>query len=1739
MSDLAELGIEVKTTGAEEASSALDKLASVADKATDAISNFSKSADTIKTATGGFSEGVKTATSSMTNFSLSVASFVGNLAAQTVERLTDSVKDFIKEIVEAGIQSEKSGVALAYIGAQAGWTTKQINDTKDAFAEQGIVGKQATDVILKLAAAHLSAADTAKVAKLAADLSVGSQLSEAEAADKLTRAIATGAGRGLLALNLKVNLAGAEKKVAEATGATNGVISQQTAVQTRLNAILDAAAPRMGAHAALQNTMYIASLNLKNAWTLMTEAMGEDILPLIKPAFVGVEQLVHDLTESVKDLGPGIQESFSSFLNLAPVQQIGATFKTIFGDIGDVIGDIGDKIARFTSSDAMKGFLQDIASAFSSLEPLIKDAVGFIDDLISAMIDAAGSPLAQWVGKELSLAFQNLAGAILDSKALLHDLKSAADDFVKSPLGQFIGRELLGAFKDLIKGIEDSTFQLRQFMVIAKAAWEQGKAFLDMGISGAETLKRIQKAGSDMTKGLADLDKQRAAQIAKANAPIPKLPLPKPESTLPTPKATGDGTYQVPGMGGGGRQKVDESDRMIAQAAIDELKARQKITGDLDQELKIKDEQIDLELKSKIDRLKEQEKSGKITASAVRIATALDQRAALEEKIAASLEIEDQKRKRSIDLSAGIADDLNNQAKAQSQVTSSIVRQNQLAAETLARSQDQDQAEFADKIKLKEEWEGMTKEVGDQRIAQHQATLDAQAYAENVRQQQAVINDTYQKQRDQLDITSTSLGFQQGAADSYSQQQKIAQSQLNIQFQIRETQDNQQIALAKTLVDYEQSATYQKAIADKQAIELDRHNAIVAQLGKSTDIYETISGGLENMSTAVKNHDWVKAFDSLEQALTKYQQTINNADATLGQKTGAFGGLLAGLGNITGNTALKDIGGLIAVLGKLSDLGKKATTNDPVEKLNNATDTMVTSSKNMAGGLSDATFALKGFTSALGGGIGTDKLFSGLKIPVSGLNDIFAGFNIPKATFDSINTAGISFSNLNFKMDDSISSFGRLTQTVSGSQTGTGSGGVISSIAQMGRGIASLFSGGGAAGGGAGGLGGGLGSVGGAVSGLGGLLGGGLGGVLSTVGSFLGPIGAVVGLVSSLFGGGGKSAQQRRDEENKAAQQALQGKQQQVEQQQQQQRQEQQQLELRLVQASGDQMAILNAQRQIELQNVMATDTALAKQVYDAEDQQRRYTQVHTLQLSQLQMQADLTGSSADKMALLTAQRQDELKAIDDSIKPLQNLMYAAQDSAQAVTDAQKAVADANQAVADAKQAVADAKAALTDAYNRELDALNTKLTAATDRVTKAHQDLTDAYNAEAAKLSDTISQFQGFSKSLTDFKTSLAKAQTATLSPENQYFALKAQFEDVSKKSQLGDTTALTQLPDVAEQFRQASLQYFGAAGKGYQDDFAKIEDATNKAINVANRIADNAQKKLDNLTAKVSVYLTDLNKTTLSVNDAIKNLQTANQAQAAVQAQISALTGIYNAAMGITGATLTVAQGIANLKAAQDMQINASNLLAWKADQLNQLTQVNTDVMRQFAAAVIAAVNNPANQQPAAPPAGITTGPTTPGYTSTHGDYAAYVAGNPDLLALFNAHTGMAKGRNEAEFGMYHWANFGQNESRPVRPYAFGGEFRVGGNGSTDSQMVNFRASPDETVTIRTPQQMNETSMGEQQIVKAVTNLNEKLDSLLYEAKADKTQRAAMHRELVANVNELGDSVSTGIRRSAGVKS
>jgi hypothetical protein len=79
---------------------------------------------------------------------------------------------------------------------------------------------------------------------------------------------------------------------------------------------------------------------------------------------------------------------------------------------------------------------------------------------------------------------------------------------------------------------------------------------------------------------------------------------------------------------------------------------------------------------------------------------------------------------------------------------------------------------------------------------------------------------------------------------------------------------------------------------------------------------------------------------------------------------------------------------------------------------------------------------------------------------------------------------------------------------------------------------------------------------------------------------------------------------------------------------------------------------------------------------------------------------------------------------------------------------------------------------------------------------------------------------------------------------------------------------------------------------------------------------------------------------------------------------------------------------------------------------------------------------------------------------------------AGGPALQKLYNLLSQIPPDAAKSFVGNYPYINsYLQGQGLPT--FANGGSFNVGGSGGTDSQLVQFMASPNETVTIQTPQQ------------------------------------------------------------------
>lgn len=212
-----------------------------------------------------------------------------------------------------------------------------------------------------------------------------------------------------------------------------------------------------------------------------------------------------------------------------------------------------------------------------------------------------------------------------------------------------------------------------------------------------------------------------------------------------------------------------------------------------------------------------------------------------------------------------------------------------------------------------------------------------------------------------------------------------------------------------------------------------------------------------------------------------------------------------------------------------------------------------------------------------------------------------------------------------------------------------------------------------------------------------------------------------------------------------------------------------------------------------------------------------------------IQQQIDvLTGTSTQRQVDLT----NALEGVDASTAALITTLFGLQDAATAAAEAQAA----------AQENLSTAKSDLLEAYNRESSA--------------------------AQQLADRMTGFaDGFNK----LRASLSLGAMSTLSPEAKYQEARRQFEDVSRRANLGDEGALEELSGVSQSFLEASRDY-NASNEQYARDFASVDAALQSSAATAARQASIASQQVDLMLEQLTA-LGLINDSVLSMAAALGN--------------------------------------------------------------------------------------------------------------------------------------------------------------------------------------------------------------------------------------------------------------------------
>ena len=403
------------------------------------------------------------------------------------------------------------------------------------------------------------------------------------------------------------------------------------------------------------------------------------------------------------------------------------------------------------------------------------------------------------------------------------------------------------------------------------------------------------------------------------------------------------------------------------------------------------------------------------------------------------------------------------------------------------------------------------------------------------------------------------------------------------------------------------------------------------------------------------------------------------------------------------------------------------------------------------------------------------------------------------------------------------------------------------------------------------------------------------------------------------------------------------------------------------------------------------------------------------------ELEIQLMEAQGRSVEALAASRQLELEAMDASLRSLKSMIYAEQDLAAAREAEQSAISDLRAAVDMLNSNVAEAEANLAEALRAQrerqmesyraqiadLDVIIAKRQEAQDALRRAYdaeiariddeiskrnsniQSLQDAYSSQANIMQGTIDQFRDFASSLRDFASTIIPMNgTGPQSLEG----LRRRFADVTKAALGGDKTAMGEVVGVGGQLRESIManatdrtsmlrQLYALQAQtntvvsGAEDQatiaerqLAEAKLQSDHLIGIENKAVAQLNAQKEAATALVGQFI-QLTEATLSVDEAIRLLQTAEQAATSAEQQKAYLQSQIDALAALDASVMSVEEAQRELEAAKaERDAVLAEINARGFGELIRVTQQTGAEMARIAMSAIDAARSSAAQAQAA---------------------------------------------------------------------------------------------------------------------------------------------------------------------------
>ena len=339
-------------------------------------------------------------------------------AAASFYALSKAVS-FTKEVAMIGARYETLSVVMATVGKNAGYSSVQMEANAQALQKLGISMTASREVTVRAVQAHISLADSLKLARIAQNAAVIGNINSSEALARLTHGIQAQQVEVLRNIGINVSLEKSWKKFADRIGTTSEKLNESQKMQAVLNEVMLRGEDIAGTYEAAMKTAGKQITSFSRYIEDFQVEMGLAFGP-------ATTILVADATEAMKHFSEVVKrkDTQESLKNIAlGISSIGSVAIAVSEKLATMVGWIGAIVAYKNKLLEDYRIQQGIPVVYRGLideSALLADQVKRTDAALAEFFGSmekvgAGTTKTAKSQKELNKELRELDAAIKDS----------------------------------------------------------------------------------------------------------------------------------------------------------------------------------------------------------------------------------------------------------------------------------------------------------------------------------------------------------------------------------------------------------------------------------------------------------------------------------------------------------------------------------------------------------------------------------------------------------------------------------------------------------------------------------------------------------------------------------------------------------------------------------------------------------------------------------------------------------------------------------------------------------------------------------------------------------------------------------------------------------------------------------------------------------------------------------------------------------------------------------------------------------------------------------------------------------------------------------------------------------------------------------------------------------------------------------------------------------------------------